>query len=481
MQPLELVCAMTIVSGAGAIASGAAAANPNSSGSVRERVERLIQSVPGTTNLSELEIYDGTTNRWDHIRSDVVKLICLPEGGSPSVGEKFIQVFQIPSSNYFYLESHSMSGNEAPIYSGPFEGDPLKVLATRQDVFARSTRPPNAPIANSVLAEADNPLGLDDEMIIRLFATGKRLKSVAHVASDWARRHQTGLSSSLDEVYAPYLNRDEAREDPFGDSKVRMVDFEGKIRIYSVGPDGVWDDGKAISNNDPHLKGDLGVEAEIGKYDVRLLADGALLDYLEGGHTARYLAKKEMHYAQVSAPLEKVDGKLHYGAVVDGLSAAVELIPKGTDFVLDQAVDVRFHIRNEADYEIQVAGNSWRQGDKLILRRDDAESSLGEHRREILISRVHYSGISLTQREILKPGQSITFRSSGLKFHSIETSSRGGSTDADIGKESVGYHPQQISPGKHVLRFRLNFPGWNAELMDWRGELETGTVSIVIQ
>jgi hypothetical protein len=481
MRPLELVCAITITSGVCANAATTAADNATLSRSVRERVERLIQSVSGTTNLSELEIYDGTTNRWDHIRSDVVKLICLPEGGSPSVGEKFIQVFQIPSSNYFYLQSHGMSGNEAPIYSGPFEGAPLKVLATRQDVFARSTRPPNAPIANSVLAEADNPLGLDDEMIIRLFATGKRLKSVAHVASDWARRHQMALSSSLDEVYAPYLNRDEAREDPFGDSKVRMVDFEGKIRIYSVGPDGVWDDGKAISNNDPYLKGDLGVEAEIGKYDVRLLADGALLDYLEGKHTARYLAKKGKHYGKASAPLERVDGNLRFGPVVDGLSAAVELIPRGEDFVLDQAVEVRFHIRNEADYEIQVAGSSWRQGDKLILQRNNGESSPGERRREIPVSRVYYNGMSLTQREVLKPGQSMVFRSSGLKFHGIDTSSRAGSSDAEVGKEAVGYHPQQVNPGPYVLRFQMNFPGWNAELMDWRGELETGAVAVVVQ
>jgi hypothetical protein len=462
------------------IAVFACLSSDGASGSVRENIERSVQSVPGTTNLSDLEIYDATTNHWDHIRSDAVKLIYSPDR-SLSTEEKVIQVFQLPSLNRFYIQSHPLGGNQVPLYYGPFEGDSLKVLASKKAISKGSTRPPNAPLANSVAAEADNPLGLGDDTIIRLFRTGKRLRGVAHWAGDWAQRHHTGLPSSLDEVYAPYLNRAELRADPFGDSTVRMADFEGKIRIYSVGPDGVWDEGKAISNNDPFLKGDLGAEIEIGKSDVRLLADGALLDYLEGKHTARYLAKKGKHYPKASAPLERTDGNLHYGQVVDGLSAAVELIRKGADFVLDQAVEVRFHIRNEADYEIQAAGSSWRQGDKLILRRDDGESSPGERRREIPISTVHYSGISLTQREILKPGQSITFRGSGLKFHSIETSSRAGSSDPDIGKESVGYHPQQISPGKYVLHFRLNFPGWNAELMDWRGELETGEVSMVLE
>jgi hypothetical protein len=481
MHPIELVCAITIVSAAGVIAGGTTEDNPKSSGSVRENVERLIQSSSGTTNLSGLEIYDGTTNRWDHIRSDVVKLVCFEEG-SPTAEAKFLEVFQLPSSNRFYIQSGGISDNEAPIYYGPFEGDPLTVLATRQNPSAKSTHPVGSPVANSVAVEEDNPLGLDDDMIIRLFTTGMRLRSVAHVAGNWAQRHQIPLSSSLDEVYAPYLNQNELRKDPFGDSNVRKVAFEGKIRIYSVGPDGVWDDGKIISSDDPYLKGDLGAEIEIGKYDVRLLADGALLDYLEGKHTARYLAKKGNHYAKASAPLEREDGKLHFGPVVDGLSAAVELIPKGGDLVLDQAVEVRFHIRNEADYEIQVAGSSWRQGDKLILQRDDGESSPRDRRREIPISTVYCSGISLTQREVLRPGQSMTFRSSGLKFHSIETSTRTGSSDSDVGKEGgIGYHPQQVNPGKYILRFRLNFPGWNAELMDWRGELETGAVSVVVQ
>jgi hypothetical protein len=33
-------------------------------------------------------------------------------------------------------------------------------------------------------------------------------------------------------------------------------------------------------------------------------------------------------------------------------------------------------------------------------------------------------------------------------------------------------------PGRYTLKAKLLFPGWNAELMDWQGELETAPITI---
>src|SRR6184192_1576520 len=69
----------------------AATETNRSSGSVRERIERIIQSAPVTTNLEQLEIYDVT----DHIRRDVVRLTYFNAGSSGS--EMLLgQVFNLP-------------------------------------------------------------------------------------------------------------------------------------------------------------------------------------------------------------------------------------------------------------------------------------------------------------------------------------------------------------------------------------------------
>jgi protocatechuate 3,4-dioxygenase beta subunit len=216
------------------------------------------------------------------------------------------------------------------------------------------------------------------------------------------------------------------------------------------------------------LKGDLGVEIEVGKHDFHWLSDGAVLDYLQGKHTARYLAKRGTHYpVQIPFP-ERSGERLRFGPQVDGLRAAVELVPTNGTYVLGQAIEVRVHIRNEADYEIQVASSEWRQGDKLVIEDETGQPAEDDLGRPIMTGQIDYSGISRTRRAVLKPGESAVLKSSGLAFLA----------EGQRAKHPVG-HYAKVKPGRYMVRFQVNFyENWNAQLMDWQGKLETGPVAV---
>src|SRR5207237_1114297 len=143
----------------------------------------------------------------------------------------------LPSLNRFYIRSLSTSENVPWRYYGPFEGDPFTVLGGRAHREAANVpRAAGVSLANLSPGNLDNPLGLDDETIIQLFQTAKRLQSVAMMTSQWVESHHLRVPSSLDEVYVHYLNRDDLMKDPFGEGKLRVEEFDSTIRIYSVGP-----------------------------------------------------------------------------------------------------------------------------------------------------------------------------------------------------------------------------------------------------
>ena len=317
--------------------------------------------------------------------------------------------------------------------------------------------------------EPDNPLGLDDDTMMRLFETGKSLQRTAQLAALWAEDHHLRIptATQLYEAYPHYQTP--FGNDPFTEAKLRIEEVAGKIHVYSVGPDGQWDGGQSISPEDPLLKGDIGAEIEVGQHGMpRWLAQGSLLDYLQGKHTARFLAKKGKHYD--SPALQAANTNLTFGPVVDGLSAAVELISSNGDFLIDQPIEMRMHVRNEANYEIQVAGAEWRNEDTLILEDEKGQPARDEYGRVVQPSKAWYSGMPVIKREILRPGQTMVFRSSALEFLS-----RSGKAQHPVGNMA------RIKPGNYRLRFRLSFHAWNAELMDWQGTLETGTVPISLK
>jgi hypothetical protein len=422
--------------------------------SVRDRIEQLIRSAPVTTNF-DLEIWEPGARNAFTIRSNVVQLAYYNEGGLDS-NSVFGMVYHLPAQNRFYVGWDAFR-SEPRHYYGPFTGNPFEVLGARSgNAWEQDAHRPD-----SKRVEPDNPLGLDDETLVRLFNLGKKLQQVAwNIALPPS--NSKIVFHSVDEVYTNYINRDELGSDPFGSGTLRLERTGSKVHIYSVGPDGEWNRGELIQPGDAELKGDLGVEVEIGKSDIHWLAEGALLDYLQGKHTARYLAKKGTHYA-VQFPLPGwADEKLKFGPMTDGLRAAVELTATKGRFVFGQPIGVRFHIRNEADYAIQITSASWRNEDKAIIEDEQGKTRPTGH--------IMYIGTSAQVRKILKPGETATFQSSSLEFFTEENAQ-----SANAVRHPVGY-TVTLKPGKCTIRFRLRLPGWNAQLMDWQGELETGPV-----
>ena len=87
------------------------------------------------------------------------------------------------------------------------------------------------------------------------------------------------------------------RADPFGDGELRIEASGHKLRIYSVGPEGKWEDGKLARADDPNLAGALCVEADFldsdaASYGPRLTSpNGDLLGFYFDGQRAHYLAR----------------------------------------------------------------------------------------------------------------------------------------------------------------------------------------------
>ena len=119
-----------------------------------------------------------------------------------------------------------------------------------------------------------------------------------------------------------------------------------------------------------------------------------------GERLANYLAAKG---PKLPRPELKDDG-LQWGPVVDGLQAAMELSPKKEAYLPGEPIHVRFHIRNAADYAIQVGlmSGTWQDDwERSVFIRDETGKRLegrgGWH-----------SGIVGIIQHTLKPGETVS-------------------------------------------------------------------------
>jgi 5-hydroxyisourate hydrolase-like protein (transthyretin family) len=162
--------------------------------------------------------------------------------------------------------------------------------------------------------------------------------------------------------------------------------------------------------------------------------------------------------------------KTTFGPVTKGLQAAVELDPGSGGFTLGQPIKVRFHIRNASDKSIYLAGGSWRQ-DSTIKIED-------EQGRQVPARYVWSSGETLILRNLLEPGDSTRFHSSGLAFIAE------GAGDKRVSGPVCNY--VEVKPGRYTIRYRLHFPdvsegrpgGPPRNPEDWQGDLETAPVTV---
>ena len=149
---------------------------------------------------------------------------------------------------------------------------------------------------------------------------------------------------------------------------------------------------------------------------------------------------------------------LVFGPETRGLQAALEVTP-GEPFKL------RIHVRNASDRGISIDGAQYRQDDECLL--SDAQGQ------PVPVTKVPHDIKVGMKGGYFGPGQVAVFESAGLSFQ-----------DIDKAPASAGY-VAQAKPGRYTLRFRIRLPGddvpFAAGEQAWKGELETGPVTIEVK
>ncbi len=220
----------------------------------------------------------------------------------------------------------------------------------------------------------DNPLGLDNETLIRLFNTGKKLRAAAQECLSYQGKYSK-IPKTADVLFEDYQQfAPQMIADPYAAEGgilrlSQRTDEEGDIwlQVWSVGPDGDWDGGKPIDSADPTLDGDLGAEMRTGKWAFNWLAGDTMAMHMDGKRLSHYLAAQGPEHPGAINPHQTLD----WGPVVDGLCMAVKLVPQKESYTLGEKIGLEFHVRNVSRHPITIAGLSWRQDgrpDSLMIR-----------------------------------------------------------------------------------------------------------------
>jgi hypothetical protein len=136
------------------------------------------------------------------------------------------------------------------------------------------------------------------------------------------------------------------------------------------------------------------------------------------------------------------------------LQAALEVTP-GEPFKL------RIYVRNASDRGIVIGGAQYRQDDECLLA--NAQGQL------VPVTKVPHDIRIGLKGGYFSPGQISVFECAGLSFQ-----------DIDKMPSSAGY-VANARPGRYTLRLRLRLPGADVSERDWKGELETGPVTIEVK
>jgi|GEM_PF-1833751 len=162
------------------------------------------------------------------------------------------------------------------------------------------------------------------------------------------------------------------------------------------------------------------------------------------------------------------DPGLVWGEPVDGLRAALELVPRQETYSLGQRVDMRLHVENVGERTVQFITSIPRQGDRVVV-----EDKNGN---EQTVNMTRYTGISPTVRWIVPPGQVVALDGSRL-----------GIVDNRRKADALGHptpHVLICKPGRYFIRRLLWIPDVTSPSIpqegDWRGTLETGARELTV-
>ncbi len=161
---------------------------------------------------------------------------------------------------------------------------------------------------------------------------------------------------------------------------------------------------------------------------------------------------------------------LVWGDQVNGLRAAVQLLPEKESYSLGEKIGIRLYVQNVSDQIIQFTTADWRNNYGV--------SAKDENGKKLLIFHGLYSGGIDVNRKRLLPGQATTLEGGSLGIGEV----------FDVERDSTG-HPivygLNCEPGRYFLRFGLRFPNATSSDMpeqadDWRGSLEIPEHTLVV-
>ena len=171
---------------------------------------------------------------------------------------------------------------------------------------------------------------------------------------------------------------------------------------------------------------------------------------------------------------ESTSSNLVWGEEVNGLRAAMEFMPEKKSYSLGERVEVRFHIQNVSNHDIQIATTKRRQ-DHAFVQDDDGK--------EISVSKIDFLWRPHIVHHILKPRETVVLKSVGLGFGK-EASLQ------DVNTKPLTGNFILCGPGSYFIHYQLRFPDITREDAegkvvvpqpdDWRGFLETGNRRLVI-
>ncbi len=194
---------------------------------------------------------------------------------------------------------------------------------------------------------------------------------------------------------------------------------------------------------------------EQGIMEVLGVMDDKRNGWIEKGMKFRY---KLVQGTGTAPPAATTKSSLVFGPETRGFQAAIEVTP-GEPFQL------RILVRNVSDRGISIDGAGYRQDDECFLT--DAQGQ------NVPVTKVTHDIKIGMKGGYFGPGQVAVFETAGLSFQ-----------DIDKVPASAGYIAK-AKPGRYTLRFRLRLPGDDVPFAPgehvWKGELETGPVTIQVK
>ena len=142
-------------------------------------------------------------------------------------------------------------------------------------------------------------------------------------------------------------------------------------------------------------------------------------------------------------PAVPVAAKEAWGKGFGGLRTAVEFVPQKDSYVLGEPIGVKFHIKNFSSEDAEFSSESVRQ-DWATVKDSDGK--------EVMVFRGWHSGSVTTKHHVIKPGQTLTLKTSGLRFGDL----RDPAILADKPKGPFVGSNVRCGPGKYTVYYKVN-------------------------